>query len=216
MTRGKIANRGEKRRSIKPVILIITEGAKSEPQYLNRFRNRHTNIDVRVVPNSTQGSKTDYQNLIRRAEKYAKDDEISSTNGDSVWVVADGDVDLQVPHAVEEKNRSLRNARSLAENKQIKLIISNPCFELWYLLHFGYTTRHFADFGAIKLALEQAGLSQYEKNADVFDKLTPHLEDAIQNAQRLEQFHVENGCKYPFSLDVNPFTDLYRLIQQLK
>ena len=49
MARGKIEKRGQRRRKIKPVILIVTEGSQTEPKYFEHYRNRQTNIDIRVV-----------------------------------------------------------------------------------------------------------------------------------------------------------------------
>ena len=49
MARGKIEKRGQRRRKTKPVILIVTEGSQTEPKYFEHYRNRRTNIDIRVV-----------------------------------------------------------------------------------------------------------------------------------------------------------------------
>ena len=49
MAHGKIEKRGQRRRKIKPVILIVTEGSQTEPKYFEHYRNRQTNIDIRVV-----------------------------------------------------------------------------------------------------------------------------------------------------------------------
>ena len=42
MARGKIEKRGQRRRKIKPVILIVTEGSQTEPKYFEHYRNRQT------------------------------------------------------------------------------------------------------------------------------------------------------------------------------
>ena len=65
MARGKIEKRGQRRRKIKPVILIVTEGSQTEPKYFEHYRNRQTNIDIRVVGSRTSGGETDYLSLIR-------------------------------------------------------------------------------------------------------------------------------------------------------
>ena len=70
MTRGKIEKRGGRRRKIKPVILIVTEGSKTEPKYFEHFRTRQTNIDIRVVGSRTSAGETDYIRLIRKAVEY--------------------------------------------------------------------------------------------------------------------------------------------------
>ena len=66
MARGKIEKRGQRRRKIKPVILIVTEGSQTEPKYFEHYRNRQTNIDIRVVGSRTSGGETDYIIIARR------------------------------------------------------------------------------------------------------------------------------------------------------
>ena len=136
MARGKIEKRGQRRRKIKPVILIVTEGSQTEPKYFEHYRNRQTNIDIRVVGSRTSGGETDYLSLIRKAVEYQNKNQISVSEGDSVWVVADGDVNYNNPDPITAKDSLLSKARKMADAKGIQIALSNPCFEFWYLLHF--------------------------------------------------------------------------------
>ncbi|MBQ4266388.1 MAG: RloB domain-containing protein [Clostridia bacterium] len=215
MGRGKIERRGSKPRRTKPVILIVTEGEKSEPKYFEHFRTRQNNVEVRVVPNSKNGSKTDYLNLIRKASRICKDDDLSPKSGDSVWIVADGDVNYQAADAIKKKNAALTQARATAEKEAYSLLISNPCFELWYLLHLRYTTAHLPDYDAVKKALEQAGIKDYEKHNDLYEQMASETIEAIKRAKRLETHQVENGFTLPLGIDANPFTEVYRLMENL-
>ena len=215
MGRGKIERRGSKPRRTKPVILIVTEGEKSEPKYFEHFRTRQNNVEVRVVPNSKNGSKTDYLNLIRKASRICKDDDLAPKAGDSVWIIADGDVNSQTADAVKKKNEALAAARTSAAKESFSLLISNPCFELWYLLHLRYTTAHLPDYDTVKKALEQAGIKDYEKHNDLYDQLSSETTEAIKRAKRLEAHQVENGFNFPLGLDANPFTEVYRLVEKL-
>lgn len=215
MGRGEIERRGSKPRRTKPVILIVTEGEKSEPKYFEHFRTRQNNVEVRVVPNSKNGGKTDYLNLIRKASRICKDDDLSPKSGDSVWIVADGDVNYQAADAIKKKNAALTQARATAEKEAYSLLISNPCFELWYLLHLRYTTAHLPDYDAVKKALEQAGIKNYEKHNDLYEQLASETIEAIKRAKRLETHQVENGFTLPLGIDANPFTEVYRLMENL-
>ena len=89
MPRIKPEKRGQKKRKIKPVILIITEGSKTEPMYFDNYRTRQTNIDVRIVSNKADGAKTDYTHLLDKAISYKKEEQISIEYGDSTWIVAE-------------------------------------------------------------------------------------------------------------------------------
>ena len=73
MTRGKIEKRGGRRRKIKPVILIVTEGSKTEPKYFEH-------IDIRVVGSRTSAGETDYIRLIRKAVEYQNKNQIQIYN----------------------------------------------------------------------------------------------------------------------------------------
>ena len=115
MARGKIEKRGQRRRKIKPVILIVTEGSQTEPKYFEHYRSRQTNIDIRVIGSRTSGGETDYLGLIRKAVEYQSKNQISASNGDAVWVVADGDVNYNNPDPVAAKDNLLSKARKLAD-----------------------------------------------------------------------------------------------------
>ena len=214
MTRGKIEKRGQKRRKPKPVILIVTEGSQTEPKYFEHYRTRQTNIDIRVVGSRSSAGETDYISLIRKAIEYQAKNDLSVSNGDSVWVVADGDVNHNNPDPVTNKNQQLMKARKMANSKNIQIVISNPCFELWYLLHFQYTTRYLKNYSAVRAMLVNY-LPDYEKSEDVFSLLAPHTEEALQGARRLEQHHLRNGENLPLGLHAKPFTDVYHLIEHL-
>ena len=45
--------------------------------------------------------------------------------------------------------------------------------------------------------------------------VSEHTTDAIQNAKRVEQYHIQNDCNKPFGIAVNPFTDIYQLVESL-
>lgn len=39
--------------------------------------------------------------------------------------------------------KQIQEAAKLANTNKIELIISNPSFEIWFLLHFIYTTKYY-------------------------------------------------------------------------
>ena len=115
MARGQIEKRGQRRRKLKPVILIVTEGSQTEPKYFEHYRSRQTNIDIRVVGSHTKGGETDYLALIRKAVEYQSKNQLSVSNGDAVWVVADGDVNYNTPDPIAAKDKLLSKAQKMAD-----------------------------------------------------------------------------------------------------
>ena len=182
---------------IKPVILIVTEGSQTEPKYFEHYRNRQTNIDIRVVGSRTSGGETDYLSLIRKAVEYQNKNQISVSEGDSVWVVADGDVNYNNPDPITAKDNLLSKARKMADAKGIQIALSNPCFEFWYLLHFQYTTKFFKDYPAVKNALTTY-LPDYEKAGDVYTQLAERICIHIAPNFTLTRNHINNIYTRPF------------------
>lgn len=127
MARGRIEKRGTRKRKIKPVVLIVTEGSKTEPKYFNHFRTRQKNIDVRIVGSRSSAGETDYNSLIRKAKEYQEKNDLSSANGDTVWIVADGDVNYQNPNPVETKDIALTRARKRRKKTENYLQIRENC-----------------------------------------------------------------------------------------
>lgn len=66
-------------------------------------------------------------------ERRRLHDQARWENRDSAWVVLDGDEHIQ------NDPQNWHAALQLAEGSDIHLAVSNPCFELWYLLHLATT-----------------------------------------------------------------------------
>ena len=214
MTRGKIEKRGLRQRKIRPVILIVTEGSQTEPKYFEHFRTRQKNINIRIVGARSSAGETDYVSLVRKAIDYQNKNQISIAKGDSIWVVADGDVNYNNPNPVDNKNQQLQRARKMALARGIQIIISNPCFEFWYLMHFQYTTKFLKSYDEVKNILNKY-LPEYEKTTDVYENLKAYTTDAIQRAGKLEQYHQQNGEALPLGIAVNPFTEVGKLVEKI-
>lgn len=76
---------------------------------------------------------------------------------------------------------------------------------LWILVSVAFPVHHqiFKDYPAVKNALTTY-LPDYEKTGDVYNQLAEHTAIAIQNAKRVEQYHLQNDSSKPFGIAVNP------------
>lgn len=83
----------------------------------------------------------------------------------------------------------------------VHIIINNPCFEFWFLLHFGFTTRYYSSYDKIILELKKNScLSSYSKSqkyftqqgSDIYLRLKPYLKLAIKNGSRCKPFDFSN------------------------
>lgn len=113
------------------IIAIALEGEEKgeEFRYFTRLRellvNDHRFI-VELLPTPADTHQSSPQAVIRRLDEHATSNGLSPEI-DVLWLVFDIDA---WPEAM------LSNVAQLATQKRYRLGISNPCFELWLLLHF--------------------------------------------------------------------------------
>ena len=111
------------------------------------------------------------------------------------------------------KKEQIKEAISIGKNKNENVIISNPCFELWFLLHFEYTTKYFSSNRELIKELKRY-IKNYEKNLDVFTMLEDKQMDALKNAKMLHSVHAETRKQLGYVQ--NPETDIDILVDKLK
>ncbi|HQN76247.1 MAG TPA: RloB family protein [Methanomassiliicoccales archaeon] len=195
--------RGRGRRSApreaKPRMLIVCEGKRTEPNYFEGFRREHHNviISVRESPGKAPAQ------IVRCAIERADELDIGKVPGDSVWCVFDVD---------ECSDDEMRKAVELADGR-LKLAVSNPCFELWFLLHFRYTDKRMDTCREVIGAL-QRHMPGYDKAGDHYDRLSPMSLTAIKNAERLEKGASGRGHAVHHR-DANPCTGVHHLVADI-
>jgi hypothetical protein len=117
-------------RKAKPVrdaslVVIASEDTHAVRQYFDFFES--TRIQFRVL--ETQGGKSAPEHVLNRINEYIEEFEIDE--GDTFWVVCDCD------HWVEPSHiKNLTYVLQQCRQKGIQVALSNPCFDLWLLLHF--------------------------------------------------------------------------------
>ena len=115
---------------------------------------------------------------------------------DEVWCVFDVD-----------DHPGINDAQQMARASGIKLAISNPCFELWLLLHFreppGAQDRH-----TIQDMLK-THVREFDKSID-FELFRPHCEVAIKRAHSLDRLAVQVNKP-----GRNPTTGVYKLLKRI-
>lgn len=109
------------------LIVVATEGTVTEKRYFDGITDqenfRDSRIHVEILPRLD--SHTDPSGTLRLLDSFKDTYELKLT--DELWLVID--VDRWGPKKLNEIAR-------LCKQKTYKLAISNPCFELWLLLHF--------------------------------------------------------------------------------
>lgn len=174
-------------------LLVVCGAAGTEPQYINalnaHLRNRA--VHVKVVPKAlSPGQVVDYG--IKRAT--AADDSY-----DQLWCVVDVD-----------GFKDLDAAAHKVANSPIPavLVVSDPCFELWLLLHFTDHRGHIADAAHAKQLLRKH-VPGYDKCRIEFAKTyAARIDVAVKNAQALDPTGE--------AAHLNPSTNVWRLVAAMR
>lgn len=183
-------------------ILIVCEGKETEPIYFRAFRL--ASVQVKVMPGTGKTASLQIVNRaidLRRQREQNAEQSMTKAKFDEVWCVFDRE-------NVNE-NTSFDQAITLAKNEGIKLAVSNPAFEYWFLLHFEETTKSFKDATALTRQLKKH-IPKYEKSTDVFDFLQPATTDAIARSKRVLKNLPDKDERFP-----NPSTHVHKLVEEL-
>ena len=183
-------------REINRVLLVSVEGNKknkTERNYLKYWKDAKTK--VQFVP----GNETDPEKMMQRLIDEYEAREL--TEKDLAVCLIDSDCSKD------------RNAKSAAK-EQLHLIVSSPCFEIWYICHFQYSTRQYQSADEVLSHLRQF-IPDYEKSKDVYASLQGKEDVAIRNAQKLEKYCMENGKRF-HHVEFMPSTEMYKVMKWIK
>ena len=195
-------------RDVRPWIVIACEGAVTEPTYFGgiRMQKRLSDKLVRIVH---EGS--DPRSVVRLA--IAEGRQAEREHGKhalaQTWAVFDGDEHRQEPGQRQMWNDAIQ----LAVAKGVRLAISNPCFELWYLLHFQEQRAHVDRDEVVTLLWPHCG-DTYAKGDRLLDGFSEAMEAAA--AARADACCAGLDGLAGFAQFANPSTRVQRLMRALR
>lgn len=187
-------------------VLIVCEGEKSEPHYLQAIRDHYklSPVNIEIDPNS-DSSPISVINYAKERIKASADDPY-----DHVYCVIDRDTHADFERAMNDI------AKHRSKETKLHAIVSYPCFEYWILLHYAYVTKPFGISGEspcqelIRTELKNY-IPDYEKgDASIMTNLVrTQLEVALNYAQRAEKEAERRGT-------ADSSTQFHQLINFLK
>lgn len=169
-------------------VLVFCGGARTEPAYFDGLLRTRTapaaQVHVRykgVAPHQ----------LVSTAAEFA---ERQRGSFDEVWCVVDVD-EFDIAAAVAEARRH-----------KVNLAVSNPCFELWLLLHHTDCRSHCAGYEDVVKRLKKY-VPAYDKTRLRFADHAEGVPDAVKRARDLEPSGADHQR--------NPSTSVWRLVQTI-
>lgn len=185
----------ELRRSLQTVspnveIIIACEGKVTEPQYfrdcINHFGAGFVRLrvleDVGVPLTVVKAAVSERRALLEKARKIRKEDGFDPPF--RVWAVFDKD-----EHDVEP-------AIALAKTEGVDVAFSNPCFEVWALLHFDKEYGSQDGRHDVQRRLSRVMPSYHHENNPVieFALVKDRVDSAISAAARLCKCREDEGA----------------------
>lgn len=180
-------------------LVIFCEGERTEPLYLEALKRQPNvkdaaSVDLRIATEHGMPEILVSAAIRARDKSLDEEDEI-----DEFWCAFDVEWPRNHPR--------LREAVQRARDNGIKLAISNPCFEIWLILHFDRHGSWLDNDGARRLRRRFDGAP--DKSLDPA-KYMPLVSKAVDHAATLDKRHLRDGTVFPRN---NPSSGMYMLVE---
>jgi len=193
--------RGVSDRARRYSLLVFTVGKVTEETYLVH-QHRWNRLEVNVEIAKLHGTPL---SLVRAAMKAKKRNEKGQKRKgpahDEVWCVFDVD-----------EHPNLKEAAALAREHGINVAISNPCVELWILLHFEDQTGFIDRDDAQKYAKEHTKSDGKSLSKEALEALDARYDLARNRAKDLDAKHTGDDTRFPQN---NPSSGVWRIVDAI-
>jgi hypothetical protein len=203
-TGGRPLKRRVATRRPRKTLLVFCEGERTEPEYLDALKRQPSvrdvaAVDLRIETGHGGSVPRTLVAMAAAARSKALDEEAEI---DEFWCV----FDVEWPR----NHPGLGEAIEQARLNDIQIAVSNPCFELWLILHFENQSAWLDNDAARRARRRLDGSS--DKGLDGA-KYMPLASDAARRAAGLDERHQRNGTTFP---DDNPSSGMYRLLASVE
>ncbi len=200
--------RNSEKQTPKKIIYIICEG-DTEVIYFKNLRKQLRAATIEVI--RSKGSAP--ISVVEHAIDIIK----TETGVDEIWCVLDRD---QHPTFEKAKAKWQQYVPSDTDKSQAArfMVVSNPSFELWYMLHFSFTTKSYMYYtnktaamqveSDLKKKLAANGVKDGKPWRNVFSILYPLTKAATKNADSLLTHNRSANTD-------NPETNVHELVRSI-
>jgi hypothetical protein len=194
--RGRPLRRRPEDKSPKSTVLVCSEGEVTERLYVNGLKRLLRGHPVHIDLGSASGEPL---KIVKSAIKQVRARGVGAY--DEVWCL----VDVESP-----PQKGLPSALDLAREHGIHVATSNPCFELWLVLHLTRCDRHMTTKEMIRFA--ESKLTSYSGKAFRFEEVESFIGNAIARAEGMEK-------RYDLAevlSNKNPSTSMWEFMRMLQ
>jgi len=189
-------------RTPRRTFLVSCEGTKTEPDSIDALKREPAVRDSASVDLRIEASGGVPLTLVNAAADARSRSSQEQGEIDQVWCL----FDVEWPR----NHPGLSEAKTKAEVSDVRLAISNPCFELWLALHFEAHTAWLRNDDARRLRREHDKSSDKGQDGSQY---MPRRADAAQRARALTRKHAGDRREFPKD---NPSSGMYLLLEAIE
>ncbi len=186
-------------------MVVVCDDTKTAVAYFTALKHEiKAKLTLEVVAAPCHGATPDnvIKEAINRAKALFGGTSDGEDGGDAVWVLIDLEKEI-------EKQEQTKKAKECGEKENIKVALSNPCYEVWTLSHLVDTGEAFHDCQAVVQRIKKEWKSRFgadfggKKAKADYGKIIPLRSDAIKR------------CRKHYSHDPS-WTEVYELVEYIQ
>ena len=185
-------------RTPRRTFLVFCEGTKTEPDYIEALRQEPAVRDLASVAIRIEASGAVPLTLVNAAAEARVRSFREHGEVDEVWCL----FDVEQPRNHPDLDKAIERARG----SNVRLAVSNPCFELWLALHFQDLAAWLSTDAAEKLRRKHDGGEGKGLKGALY---MPRRSDAARRARSLTKKHEGDATVFPHD---NPSSGMYRFL----
>jgi hypothetical protein len=179
------------------LVVVATEGERTEKYYFSIFERRSSRVQVRVL--ETRQGESAPRHVLARLRRYAREYELGSD--DVLCLVIDED---------RWPGDQLGEVAAQALQRGYELAVSCPCFEVWLYLHHADPTPSMATMNSRQVQDELRRVLGGQDGAHVqLEEFERRVSDAVRRARDLDRHPTERWPR-------RPGTRVYRVIDRIE
>lgn len=168
---------------VRRTVRVYTEGRSTEPEYIDALKRLSEFVDAVALDITIVETGASPSTLVEAARRDRRKGDLDI---DSFWCIFD--VESPQPHG------DLSRAMAMALTNGIRVAVSNPCFELWLILHLQDQTRYLTTDEAVRLRARLDGSDGKHLDASLY---LPNRDAARRRAVSLRQKHLGDDTRFP-------------------
>lgn len=176
------------------LVIIATEGRCTEKQYFSIFRS--TRVQVQVLPTG-EDNRSSPDQVLERLREFRERFDLGGS--DELWLMVDVD---------RWGNEKLDRVAGEAKDCGFNLAVSNPCFEVWLLLHHVERIESSDKCCEVEDWLRAALGGSYNKSRLILEQFRLHVPTPMARAEAND---AHPSSRWPHKTG----THVYRVVRNL-